>query len=114
MVRIRRGVVERDVASAAIGRRVRKGPVGVALSTLNRGVRTRQGEWGFRVIEGGAGPVGRAVADRAIRRESGLHVIRIGRGVVQRNVARTAICGRAGEHVVHVALSTLDTRMRSG
>ena len=63
MIRICRAVVQRDVTSAAVRRRVGEGSVRMTLSTLHCTVRARQRERCFRVIERRARPVCRAVAN---------------------------------------------------
>ncbi len=76
----------------------------VALRALYRGVRSRQGEAGRRVIKGRIVPRSRRVALLAGGRESGLHVIRIGGAVEVLHVARAAIGRRSHKLTVDVAL----------
>ena len=54
------------------------------------------------MIEGGARPVGGAVADRAVSGEAGLDVVGIGRGCEVCLVASVAVGGHCGEVIVDV------------
>ena len=113
MIRIRRAVIERNMASAAIRGRVCEGAVAMALRTLHGRMRTGQRERRFCVVKGRAGPVGGAVADRAVSRESSLDVIGIRRAVIQRNMASAAARGCPREHVIDVALRALNIAVRA-
>ena len=88
--------------------------VDVALRALQAGVRAGQREARGRVVERGARPVGRRVAERAVLRESGSLVARR-RGVVVLGLVAVE-AGGAGEAVVvvDVALRALRGGMRAG
>ena len=87
----------------------------VALRALHAGVRAGQREPRGRVIEGGAGPRGRAVALLASLREAGLHMVRIRGALEIFQVAADAGRVCAGQVVVaiHVALRALHAGVRA-
>ena len=90
--------------------------VHVALSALQRCVRTRQGKTSRSVIKGRRRPVGRAMARLAGLGESSRRVWRIIRAIEIGQVATDASCVGAGQVVVaiHVALRALQRRMCAG
>ena len=83
--------------------------VDVALSTLQRSMRTRQCEASGRVIEGRRRPIRRAMARLTRLRESSRRVWRIVSAVEIDQVAADASRISAGQVVIaiHVALSAL-------
>ena len=68
----------------------------------------------FRVIEGCAKPIRRAVAYRAIGRKSSSRVVRVCRCLEVLAVARIAIHGRTGKSSIHVTLGARDRDMCAG
>ena len=85
--------VVRHVATVAIGGRAREFAADVAAQARRGGVFAHQCEADVVVIEGGAGPVGCRMADRAVLGITERHVIGIGGRVVARNMARVAVGG---------------------
>jgi len=114
VVRIGRAVVVALVATHAGRRQRRVVVVHVAISAGHGGVRAGQRESRRVVIEGSAGPVRRAVADIARRRETHRCVLRIICIVVIRLVARNASRVRVGQVVIAIGVATgaRDCRMR--
>ena len=90
--------------------------VRMALRTLQRGVRTRQGKPGGRVVKGGGRPGSCGVALRASLREARRRVRRIV-GRIEVVLVTTDARGVGGGQVVvpvHVALHALQARMSAG
>ncbi len=102
------------MARIAIGRRPGKFSVDVALRARNIYVGSHQRKPRLRVIEFGARPRRRRVADRAVSGETRLHVIRVCRGLVILDMAGVAIGRRPGKFSVDVALRAGDVHMSAG
>ena len=86
--------------------------VGVALCTLQAGVRAGQGETGGRMVERGASPAGdHRMTQSAILGESGRLVPRIGGAVVVGQVAIDACRAGQTEIAADMALCALHARM---
>jgi len=115
MVRVGRALVISLMASVASGRQGRVVVVHVAEVAGHGGVRARQREGRVVVIEAGARPVGRAVADVASSREPDLGMIRVVRVVVVGLVTAHAGGVRAGQLVVtvHVTLLASDGQVET-
>jgi hypothetical protein len=77
VIRIGRTLEVFEVAANASGRGQVVVAIGVALGALQIGVRTGEREAGSRVVEGGRSPIGGAVADLALLRESAADVVRV-------------------------------------
>jgi len=113
VVRIGRAVVVRRVALSACAAAQAVVIVYVALSALQRSVRTRKSETSSRVVEGRGGPIGRGMACLARLRESSRCVRRIISAIEIRQVAADASRVRAGQVVVaiYVTLRALQGRV---
>jgi hypothetical protein len=88
-------------------------PARVTTAAVQCRMRSGQGECRLGVIENGAQPVGRAVAEGAIRRQARSYVVRIGGLLESREMAARASRRRAGEITGRVALRALERSMRS-
>ena len=114
VVRSRRRVEVLQVASDTRCWRAHKFPADVAGRASHRNVCARQRERCLRMVEGSAGPIRCAVANRTISREPCLDVVGICGAVIQGDVAGTATGGGAREDIVHMALSTLNAAVGAG
>jgi len=103
----------RRVAGDACSGKPDEDPARVTTATAQRRMRSGQAECRLGVIENGAQPVGRAVAEGAVRRQTRSYVVRIGGLLESREMAPRASRWRAGEIAGRVALRTLDGSMRS-
>ncbi len=115
VIRIRRAVVVGEVATVAGGRRALVDVVLVALGALDRSM--RPGEGGLRrrrVVELGALPLCRRMADGAVLREARSHVVWIRSLVEVRQVATVAGGRRTGVLAVNVARRALSVAVRAG
>ena len=102
----RRVGVVRYVAAIAIGGRAREFAADVAAQAHRGGVLADQRETHIVVVEGGAGPIGRRMADGAILGIAKRDVIRIGGAVVAGYMARIAIGGERRVLIIGMARQT--------
>lgn len=107
MVRVGRALVVLHVARSAVRTTQVEIPVGVALRTLQRGVRPSQSESNQRVIERSRLPCGGVVAALAGLREIAGHMIRVRRLLKIGQVAAGAGGGRALEFSSDMAGQTI-------
>ena len=114
VVRIRRTVIQPNMAGITILGRIREVGVVVALVALQRRVRPSERERRARMIERRTRPIGGAVANRAIHWEPGRYVVRVRRCLEKRKMARVAVGRCSNKYVVHMALRTLHCCMRAG
>ena len=77
-------------------------------------MRTSQWEPRLAVVVNAPRPLGRGMANRAIRREGGLGVVRVLRAVVGCQVTGGALCRRSWELVVSVAAKTIQAGVGPG
>jgi len=113
MVRIGGLVEVRHVARSAIGRHTGEIPADVALRAGQRHVRAGERERRLAMVERGAFPLLRGVANGTILRETRCHVIWI-RGFPEiREMASSARCRSSLENVVGVALDAFDGLVRA-
>ena len=114
VVRIRCLLEVRLVAGDAGGAETDEHPAGMATTACERYMRTRQRECCLGVVEYGAQPIRRAVADRAVVGEAGGNVIGI-RGLLEgRKVASRTLRWRAGKTSACVTLRAGNSGMCSG
>ena len=114
MVGIRRRLVNRSVAAVAIGRNTRVVIVDVATRASHRRVRSGQRKSRRVVVEGGAVPVDRVVAQLAGSGKTELNMVdRRGRRVVVGLMTGHAGRARQTEIVVHVARTAGNARVRA-
>lgn len=114
VVRVRCLLEVRLVAGDAGGAETDEHPGGMATAACERYMRSRQRECRLGVIEYGAQPIRRAVADRAVGGEAGGNVVRVRGALKVFVVAPRASRRRAGEGAVHVALRASEADVRSG
>ena len=86
---------------------------GMAICARSVHVRARQREQRLCMVEGGAGPGGRGVADGTVCGKCRCYVIRIGGLVKARQMARSAVLRRSRKFSVYVTLRTGDLDVRT-
>ena len=108
------GVVQRKVAGVALGGRTGEFAVDVTLIALQADMSAAKRECRLGVIERGARPIYRAVANGTIERKRARYVIWIGGAVVQRKMAGIAIRWSTGKLAADVALCALQGNVTAG